>query len=241
MPGILNWGWDPANKVWVPLKVSPDGTIYTMETVDHLNDIGDVSVAAPADNDLLYYDSAAHLWKSRKLVDADIPAAIARDAEVATAVSDHANLTTGVHGLKGEVGFSAHQTSNQAIPTGTWTIIDWHAKDWDVGGYFDLANNRYLPLIAGRYFFQTGVQLTAIADGTEVFMGVWKNGAISKFVTRIVVGGLCTLVLSGGCLVYLNGSTDYIDIRMAHHHGADRNTGGEPPRTWFQGFLIAQS
>lgn len=57
--------------------------------VDKLDDIGDVSVAAPADDDLFYYDDATGLWKSRKLVDADIPAAIARDAEVDTKITNH--------------------------------------------------------------------------------------------------------------------------------------------------------
>lgn len=99
MPGVLNWGWDPANKVWVPLRVDADGSIHVVGYVDKLNDIGDVSVAAPTDGYVLYWDAATGLWKSRKLVDADIPAAIARDAEVAAAVAAHTALTTGVHGI----------------------------------------------------------------------------------------------------------------------------------------------
>lgn len=56
----------------------------------NLNDLANVSVPTPADDDLVYYDDATSLWKSRKLVDADIPAAIARDAEVAAAIAAYA-------------------------------------------------------------------------------------------------------------------------------------------------------
>lgn len=55
-----------------------------------LDNLDDVNVPAPADNDLLYWDDATSLWKCRALVDADIPAAIARDAEVAIAVAAEA-------------------------------------------------------------------------------------------------------------------------------------------------------
>ena len=48
----------------------------------NLDDLTDVDVSGVADDDLLYYDDATGLWKSRKLVDADIPAGIARDTEM---------------------------------------------------------------------------------------------------------------------------------------------------------------
>lgn len=75
------------------LQVSGGGS------VDKLDDIGDVEVPTPSNNDFFYYDSATGLWKPRTLVDADIPAAIARDAEVAADIATHAALATGVHGV----------------------------------------------------------------------------------------------------------------------------------------------
>jgi len=90
MPGVLLWGWDDTNKVWVKLQVDANGLVKVDMSAVNLNDLADVSVAAPADDDLFYYDDATGLWKSRKLVDADIPAAIARDAEVTAAVADEA-------------------------------------------------------------------------------------------------------------------------------------------------------
>lgn len=52
----------------------------------------DVEVDTPTDQYLLYWDSAASKWKCKALSDSDIPAAIARDAEVASAIATHAAL-----------------------------------------------------------------------------------------------------------------------------------------------------
>lgn len=73
MPGVFGWGWDATNEVWRPIKVSATGALYIVETVDALNDIGDVDVAAPTDDFFLYWDDPASKWKARALVAGDIP------------------------------------------------------------------------------------------------------------------------------------------------------------------------
>jgi len=75
--------------------------------IEHLDDIGDVSVPSPLDGDLFYYDQASGLWKSRKLADADIPVTIARDSEVSSAIDTHAALATNVHGIQDVPLFSS--------------------------------------------------------------------------------------------------------------------------------------
>lgn len=71
--------WDAAAGKWQCKEV--------VTTVDHLNDIGDVNVPAPADQYFLYWDDAAGRWQCRALIDGDIPATIARDAEVDAAIA----------------------------------------------------------------------------------------------------------------------------------------------------------
>jgi len=85
------WGYYPGPPpVWIPLQVDSNGYVKVDMSAINLDDLADVSVAAPADDDLFYYDDATGLWKSRKLVDDDIPAGIARDAEVTAAVAAEA-------------------------------------------------------------------------------------------------------------------------------------------------------
>jgi hypothetical protein len=86
-------GYYAVGDEYLPLAVDADGVLQTSGAVTgNLDDLADVNVPTPADQDLFYYDDATGLWKSRALIDADIPAAIARDTEVATAVSDHAAI-----------------------------------------------------------------------------------------------------------------------------------------------------
>jgi len=116
------WGYykGGARPVWLPIQVDANGKVVVNMSAIKLGDLGDVRVPAPADQNFLYWDDTAGEWTYRPLVDADIPAGIARDAEVVAAVadeatarvadvdaeeaariaadSDHADLTTGVHG-----------------------------------------------------------------------------------------------------------------------------------------------
>lgn len=160
---------------------------------------------------------------------------------IAADIATHAALATGVHGLKGEVGFSAYQTSVQSITPDTETQVEWHAEQWDVGGYFDLANNRFLPLIAGKYFIEAGLQMTSLVDGTGMMVLVRKNGGLYKIIVRTYTGSLSSPIACGGCIVDLNGSTDYVDLAVRHWDSAARDTGGAAHSTWCQGFLIAQT
>lgn len=171
-----------------------------------------------------------------------LPAPIANEEPSRKAELDaHTALDAAIHGLKGFVGFSAYQTSPQSIPTATTTLLQWHATDLNTDAYFDLANDRFLPLVEGWYSVNYGCQMTTLNDGTAVIGQILKNGALHKVVSRTCVGALSTINAGGSCLAYLNGSTDYLQCTIKHTHGANRNTGGASFRTFFQGFLIPQS
>ena len=96
--GVKGWGWYAAGNAWVPLSVDATGHLKADLSGVTLGSLGDVNVPAPADDQFLYWDDVAGKWQVRALADGDIPAAIARDAEVATAVSDHKDIVDAHHG-----------------------------------------------------------------------------------------------------------------------------------------------
>lgn len=71
-----------------------------------LDDLADVTAPAPVDGDFLSWSLGLGVWQNRQLAEIDMPAGMATDAEVATAVSDHAALVTGIHGV-GSYGFGS--------------------------------------------------------------------------------------------------------------------------------------
>ena len=64
-----------------------------------LNDLTDVTIAGLVDGHFLSYSAGPGQWLNRLLADGDIPAAIARDAEVTADIATHSALDTGVHGV----------------------------------------------------------------------------------------------------------------------------------------------
>ena len=63
MTGDMLYAWDDTNKVWVKIKTDSQGRLYTVAVIDELDDIGDVNVPTPTDDDLLYWDEAAGMWQ----------------------------------------------------------------------------------------------------------------------------------------------------------------------------------
>lgn len=134
MPGAYLWAWTGA--AWVKVECDIDGYLKVDMSAISLGDLADVRVPAPGDQNFLYWDAVAGEWTYRILVEDDIPVEIARDAEVATAVSDHAALTTGVHGVAAKhvaaiasAGAEAPLLFDTPLFTFGWYYEDWKTID----------------------------------------------------------------------------------------------------------------
>jgi hypothetical protein len=70
-------------------------------TVAKLDDIGDVSVPSPADDDVIYWDESAGLWKCKAISGMEVHGNEYHDPDFATeaTLSSHASAATGVHGV----------------------------------------------------------------------------------------------------------------------------------------------
>jgi len=141
MPGVLLWGFYPTTKKWIPLQVDADGYVKVDMSAINLGDLGDVTIAGLADGHFISYSGGLGYWQNRLLAEGDIPASIARDAEVATAVSDHAALvlSSTVHPNDNYFsGYCAENISNLAVsyfkspltaitdPTSGIDVSDWY-------------------------------------------------------------------------------------------------------------------
>lgn len=97
MRDVQLWGYDSGNSVWRKIVVNDEGKLIIDPSEVTLDKLGDVDVPTPTDQYLVYWDSTAGKWKCKALVDADIPAAIARDTEVTTAIADHTAIPAAHH------------------------------------------------------------------------------------------------------------------------------------------------
>ena len=124
------------------------------------------------------------------------------------------NFTVTVPAVTGNVmvdgpAFSAYQSSAQTLSTTTFTKIQFQTEEFDTASAFDNATNyRFTPLVAGYYQVSGGISLNGAA--TTVLVGLYKNGTLYKYFSYAY--SVATSSAYGSALVYLNGTTDYIEL-----------------------------
>ena len=113
--------------------------------------------------------------------------------------------------LPNQPTFSVIKNANQTITVGQYTKCTWNVKSWDIGNGFDLTNNRYQPNVAGYYSTTINLRYDASTNYTRGILEVYKNGSAYKRVAGHLGSNNQNYVLNGTSLVYLNGTTDYIE------------------------------
>ena len=69
---------------------------------------------------------------------------------------------------------AADGDGQQAISDNTLTKIQFDEVAYDIGGYFDTSNNRYLPLIAGYYHIVLSAQLGNLVDTDDIILRIFS-------------------------------------------------------------------
>ena len=132
---------------------------------------------------------------------------------------------------KGVPAFYAYQSSNQSITGATNVKVNLEAERYDYGGFFDSTTNyRFQPTTAGLYQITGCVQ----TNGGAIYLQtmIFKNGV------REVLGAIGNSYyqsLATG-LVYLNGSTDYVELYV--YGGVSFNSQNGAPFTFLCGVLV---
>lgn len=107
--------------------------------------------------------------------------------------------------------FEAYLQNPQTVTTNTLTKIQLDIKVFDTTNAFDnITNYRFQPSIAGYYQINTRMRGDATTSLGNFSLSIYKNGTQYERVCEAVQGSATTI--SGSCLVYLNGTTDYIEF-----------------------------
>jgi hypothetical protein len=136
---------------------------------------------------------------------------------------------TGTLNAAGPAFYVYQNTATTTLTAGTTTIITFDTEAFDTNNNF--ASNRFTPTVAGYY--QLNAAITALYGAGESGLIFFKNGS-QYFVGQDTVGATL-YTLASSVLVYLNGSTDYVDLRAFVQTGVTTIAGA---RTIFQGFLV---
>lgn len=133
---------------------------------------------------------------------------------------------------------AARHTGSNTIPDAIFTRVEFTMLDFNIGNGFDLANNRFRPSIAGYYDISGHIEYSGNVTGA--FVAIYKNGSEYKTGTR--VGSITSgsgRAHSVRAIVYLNGSTDYVELFAYQSTGSPIALNSAPSRTYMFGNLLA--
>jgi hypothetical protein len=137
--------------------------------------------------------------------------------------------------------FSAYLSGgNQTISDNTLTKVTFNAEDFDTANCFDSTTNyRFTPNVAGYY--QVGCYVvyrqSPIIDS---FVVLRKNGSTVKTGTSITISSgsnLTNLNFGLNALIYMNGTTDYLEIYALSDGTGNLTVIDTSASTYFHGFL----
>lgn len=131
--------------------------------------------------------------------------------------------------------FSASRTTSQSLTNAAWNKVQCATEDFDTASAYDAATNyRFQPTVAG-YYSITGSAYAQSA--TQLMASVYKNGSLHRYGQPANSGSAVELGSVVSCLVYLNGSTDYVEL-FAYAAGSTPSLAGNAALNYFQGAMV---
>ena len=147
-------------------------------------------------------------------------------------------LTTATPGVPvNGPAFSAWKggTNQTGISNATFTKVTFGAEEFDTNSCFDTATARFTPTVAGYYQLNWNLDIGGVTTALNI-ADVYKNGVRQKRSNGIAVSNSETYV-NGAALIYMNGTTDYVELYVYISGSGATVYGGAIEYSWFQGFL----
>ena len=210
-------------------KTFTSGETVTPIKLHELVDLGTVTNIVDADISASAAIAASKLagtldlsGKTITLPDSNIVA-----AKIADAAVTQAKLAANVVG--NGPAFRAYKTTTQTVNQSINTKITLETESFDTNNNF--ASSRFTPTVAGYYQINASVYVAATAN--ILLAMIYKNGAE---VSRGLYAATDAYVSNVSDLIYMNGSSDYIELFATHADiKGGRNVG--TTHTFMSGFL----
>lgn len=122
--------------------------------------------------------------------------------------------------------------ANQSLSVQTDTVVNLTAVSINISSGFDTTNKRFKPNVAGYYQFSTNISYASLGTSPYGYVKVLKNGTL---VTASAFQGSPEGAANAGAtdIVYLDGSTDYLQLLAYYRGSAGGYVLGLPTWTWF--------
>jgi hypothetical protein len=129
--------------------------------------------------------------------------------------------------------FSASANAVTSLTASAYTKVSFQVEDFDTNDNF--ASSRFTPTIAGYYLINAAVIYGDTVQNSVI--AIYKNGSIHRQ-GEYVGASLASPLRTVTALVYMNGSTDYVEIFAYNGSGSAINSGSTASANYFQGCLV---
>jgi hypothetical protein len=127
-------------------------------------------------------------------------------------------------------------STTQTISNATFTKVNFDTETWDTNNNYNTSNYRFTPTIAGYYQVNCSIDAGASTAAVRALPCVYKNGTIYRAGVNLNTDPGATFNSICSALVYMNGSTDYIECFA--YIGASVPIISPSPGTWFDACLV---
>ena len=163
---------------------------------------------------------------------------IGSTGQVLTVASGVPSWATPAGASSGPAFRAFRNSTAQSFAQNTFTKVEFNGETFDTASCFDSTTNfRFTPNVSGYYQINAAVYYDN-ASGTNNFLTViYKNGAqnsgIADFTNGVAYGAA-----SGGDIIFLNGTTDYVEVYGYASNSGTRTFLNGSSNTWFSGVWI---
>jgi hypothetical protein len=155
----------------------------------------------------------------------------------------NATGTVMVSGNMPTFSVSGNNSTSQSVSANTTAKITFYTTAgseyyWDTASCWSSANNRFVPTVAGYYTFATNLGTAGWSSGNQFNLIIRKNGSTNRWVFGTSLSSSNDVYMNGSCTLYMNGSTDYVEVYLFNNGGNTITVRNESERTWFTGSLL---
>jgi len=173
---------------------------------------------------------AANSVVTAAITDSNVTAAKIADSNVTTAKIADANVTQaklGTNVAGNGPAFRAYASNATSIPNVTGTKVNLATESFDTASCF--SSSKFTPNVAGYYLIQGGIDFN---NNVGAIALIYLN------TTGVTIGSGGTRSSQVSDLIYMNGSTDYVELYAYQSSGTTQNITAGSPATYFTGCLI---
>ena len=140
--------------------------------------------------------------------------------------------------IVGGPAFSAYANSVTSFTTSVNTKIAFNTKEFDTANCYDATTNyRYTPNAAGYYQVTAGNIIAPSVSGNR-WLYLYKNGSFVRTMGFCPPAGVNYSQTYGTVLVYMNGTTDYIELYGTQNSGGTLTNAASSTDVFFQAVMV---